>query len=111
MPKYSAIPSLSQWRSDSSVAFATRKTDKILDYIDALLGQYKHRALGWEDIVVLSDLFFTLDYWLKIYKTNLQMEKSRAPSIQALYECVAYALVAIFKCTINSLPRELEMYY
>ena len=111
MRKYTSIPTLSQWKSDSIVALVTRKNDKILSYIDTLLGQYQHRAKGYEDMVVLSDLFFTLDYWLKIYKTNLQMEKSRVPAIQALYEVVAQVLSRIFNTTINVLPRELETHF
>jgi hypothetical protein len=107
---YTQIPSLSQWQKDSSVALAVRKTDVVLARIDTLLELYT--AAAGDDakrLIFLSDLFFTLDYWLKIFRTNPLMERGRQPAIQAFYERAAYALCDAFKCTINGLPRELEL--
>lgn len=106
--KYTEIPSLAKWRHDSSVALATRNHDAVLVHIDGLVDSYhKYR---WEatDSLIACDLLMSLDYWLKMYKTNPRMEKRRAPAIQALFECVAFALCRVFKCEINALPRELE---
>ena len=107
---YTSIPSLSQWQKDSSVTLAVRKTDVVLDRIDVLLKLYWDAA-GDEAkrLIFLSDLFFSLDYWQKIFRTNPLMERGREPAIKAFYERAAYGLCEAFKCTINGLPRELEL--
>jgi hypothetical protein len=107
--KYETLPSLSRWQSDSSVALAVRKNDIVLARIDALLEHYWRTKDESQRLIFLSDLFFTLDYWLKMYQTNRVMEKGRLKAVQALYERAAYALCEVFKCTINGLPRELEL--
>jgi hypothetical protein len=108
---YASIPSKKQWLSDSSVTLAVRTNDPVLHHIDMLLEHYDRQRYEPNSSVVACDLFFTLDYWLKIYRGNSKMEKGRAPAVQALYECVAKELCAIFKCTINVLPRELELMF
>jgi hypothetical protein len=110
--QYHTIPTLSQWLKDSSVRLAVRKDDQILIYIDSLLEYYDKVRGKPNSSVVVCDLFFTLDYWLKIYRTNSRyMEKGRAPAIQALYERVVAELCTIFNCTVNVLPRELELMF
>ncbi|HEX5420344.1 MAG TPA: hypothetical protein VFY39_10120, partial [Gammaproteobacteria bacterium] len=107
---YKSIPTLNQWRSDSSVTFAVRKQDIILDRIDKLIGLYRSKsAQGYKDLVIACDLYFTVDYWLKIYKTHPKMDKDRAPAVQALYESVVRTLCQQFQCPVNVLPRELEL--
>jgi hypothetical protein len=107
--KYESVPSLNRWQQDSSVAFAVRKNDIVLARIDALLDHYWRTKDESQRLIFMSDLFFTLDYWLKIYGTNSGMEKGRLPAVQALCESAAQALCVAFKCTINGLPRELEL--
>ncbi len=105
---YSTIPSAAKFQSDSSVAFAFRKDDIVLRRIDELL---EHRAKAKSKttrFIFLSDLYFTTDYWLKIYPTNPLMRKERQPAVHALFAACAHALCAAFGCTINGLPRELE---
>jgi hypothetical protein len=109
MPTYKTIPSLSKWQSDSSVALAVRAKDIVLARIDALLDHYLRTKDAAERLIFLSDLHLTIDYWLKSYRANKVMEKGRLPAVQALYERVAYTLCEAFKCTINGLPRELEL--
>jgi len=109
--RYYAIPTLAQWQKDSSVSLAVRKHDVILVRIDQLLDYHDAVRGKPHASVVLCDLFFTLDYWLKTYRTNRHMEKGRAPSVQALYECVVDELCKIFNCTVNVLPRELELMF
>lgn len=108
---YAAIPTQKQWLHDSSVTLAVRSSDTILKRIDALVGFYDSYRGKATASVVACDLFFSLDYWLKIYRGNPHMEKGRAPAVQALYERVAHELCAIYKCTINVLPRELELMF
>lgn len=122
--QYTAIPHPSRWKSDSSVAFAFRKSDPVLDRIDHLVADY-HQGFAQETtrrFVVLCDLFFTLDYWLKRavpnpafastgFRNHDHMEAGREGAIRALYACVANLLCRLFQCTINSLPRELELMF
>ncbi len=111
MPSYLTIPSQSKWRSDSSVAFAVRGQDIILERIDKLIGLYRSKKANYKDMVIACDLFFTIDYWLKTYNNNPRMEKGRLPQVQALYACVVKTLCSQFQCTVNTLPRELELMF
>src|SRR5262249_17147485 len=45
----------------------------------------------------------------KVFKTNSKMEKKREPAVYALFGRVAEDLCDGFGCTINGLPRELEL--
>lgn len=108
--RYTLIPTLTQWRRDSSVAFAFRSSDMILSRIDTLLDLFHNRSTSTA-AVIACDLFFTLDYWLRSYRTTTSMEKGRLEAIQALYAAVANLLCKRLNCTINSLPRELELMF
>jgi hypothetical protein len=105
---YKNPPSVEQWRNDSSVTFATRKNDVILTRIDSLMEALWKAPDAAAQLFVGCDLFFSLDYWLKIAKNNPKMEKERQPAIQALYEWVVGFLCRSFNVTVNVLPRELE---
>jgi hypothetical protein len=108
---YTEIPPAAKWQQDSSVSLAVRSRDVVLAQIDVLIETYGKFRTEPKGLVVACDLFFTLDYWLKSYPTNSLMEKGRARAVQALYECVAYMLCRAFGCTINTLPRELELMF
>ena len=105
---YKTMPPSSVWRTDSSVTFAVRKSDAVLDRIDGLLEHYWTSNDNCQRLIFLCDLFFSLDYWLKTFKTNSRMEKGREPAVRALYACAAESLCVSFECTVNGLPRELE---
>lgn len=106
---YSTLPTLAQWQKDSNSTFAIRKKDEILVRIDTLLQvcQEKPEKLS----VILSDLYFTVDYWLKIYQRNTSMEKDRQPAVYALYKVVVEMMCKVYQCSVNGLPRELELMY
>lgn len=106
--KYNAVPSHTKFQSDSSVSFAFRKDDIVLHRIDGLLEAHWTSKDPAKRFIFLSDIFFTADYWLKSFKTNLNMEKKREPAVYALYAICAEELCKFFGCTINGLPRELE---
>ena len=106
---YNRIPSLHNWQSDSSVALAARKDDIILRRIDDLLDHYHRTVDESRRLIFLTDLYMTADYWLKTYEDNPRMENKRLPAVTALHACAAHKLCAAFKCTINGLPRELEL--
>jgi hypothetical protein len=109
--EYTNIPSSERWKKDSSVALATRANDQILVRIDELINAREIALDDGAKLYVDTDLFFTLDYWLKIYKNNSKMDKGREPAIMALYKCVVDTLCFAFGCTVNVLPRELEYYF
>jgi hypothetical protein len=106
---YDTMPTLRKWQSDSSVALATRDKDIVLKRIDQQLDNLNKAADAAQKFICLSDLYFMADYWLKIYKSNSLMEKGRAPAMQALFTRAAYDMCTTFNCTINGLPRELEL--
>ncbi|HEV2211503.1 MAG TPA: hypothetical protein VG167_22270 [Verrucomicrobiae bacterium] len=110
--QYIDIPSLEVWKKDSNVTFAVRSKDQILTRIDELVDACAKAGDKGAWLYAATDLFFTLDYWLKIYKgLPKAMEAGREPAIMALYKCVVEGLCASFACTVNVLPRELEYYF
>lgn len=111
MISYMQIPAPQKWLSDSSVNFAFRKNDVVLTRIDDLVKQYAVTTGDVRSLPVLGDLFFSIDYWLKIHRQNSKMEEGRQPAMYALYQAVAEKLCRLFGCTINGLPRELEFMF
>jgi hypothetical protein len=110
-PVYQTIPSLHQWQHDSSVVLAIRKHDVVLNNIDRLIGLFEHQQAGYIGMLTACNLYFAVDYWLKMYPSTPQMEKGRASAMEALYIVVVNFLCPQFNCTINSLPRELELMF
>lgn len=111
---YRDIPTIEAWKKDSSVAMATRSKDAVLGRIDALVeacGKAEAAGDGGQWVYLACDLFMSLDYWLKVHTRNAAMEKKREPAVMALYKCVAEWLCVSFSCTVNVLPRELELYF
>jgi len=90
--KYKNIPALSKWQSDSSVTFAARKDDRILAQIDFLVERYHHHLRegnGTMQTTIVSDLFFTLNTWVKLYhQKHPNVKAARYPAIMALFTCV-----------------------
>lgn len=108
---YTTTPTLEQWNKDSSVALARRQDDTILTRIDALLGEYGPHRSAYSKIQLESDLFFTLDYWLKVHGKTPGMDKGRRPAIYELYKYTAHSLAEALSCTINTLPEYLERHF
>lgn len=110
MIKYTRIPTFSAWQSDSSVPLAIRRSDVVLHRIDNLVWTF-HEAPFHLMRGVACDLYFSIDYWLQHFKTNHQMDKRRAPAMNALYAAVVDFLCGAFNCRINTLPRELDLMF
>jgi hypothetical protein len=68
------------------VALAWRANDPVLKRIDELVRAYALAPDDGAELYIASDLFFTLDYWLKVYKKKSKMEKGREPAVMALYK-------------------------
>ena len=105
---YGNWPSLEQWKKDSSVTLATRNDDVLLRRIDMLMEAAWKCPDDAATLFVGTDLFFTLDYWLKTYPNHAKMKKERQPAVQGLYEWVVHYLCLAWGVTVNVLPRELE---
>jgi hypothetical protein len=108
---YTATPTLAQWQKDSSVSLARRSDDDILTRIDQLIGAYETCGSDYARLQLKSDLFFTLDYWLKVHTSKRGMSKARQPAIYELYKFTAHSLAAMLSCTINTLPEYLERHF
>jgi len=104
------IPTLAKWQSDSSVALTVRKSDPVLHRIDFLISAF-HEAPLYLVRGIACDLYFSIDYWLAQYKSNSAMSKGRQPAMYALYKSVVDFLCATFNCTVNVLPRELDLMF
>src|ERR1041385_6372527 len=85
-----------------------RRGDGVLDRVDELLRLHNSGTSQWGSMVHACDLFFTLDYWLKWYKTGGSYETDQAGNVTELYGTVLRLLCMGFQCTVNVLPRELE---
>lgn len=109
--KYTATPTLDQWKKDSSVSLATRSDDALLTRIDTLIDEYHKAADAMVKATLRVDLYFTLDYWLKAYKTTKGMNKGREPAVYGLYKYIVDRLCEFFACQVNILPRELELHF
>jgi hypothetical protein len=107
-PTYQAIPTLSRWHRDTSAGAAVRYNDTILTNIDELLREYDSHRQGFDALAAASGLYFSIDYWLKVYGKTPTMNQAHAPAVEALYKAVVNTLAGLFHCTVNVLPRELE---
>ncbi|MGC4084194.1 MAG: hypothetical protein QM736_19305 [Vicinamibacterales bacterium] len=109
---YIAMPSLAQWQHDSSVALAVRRNDKVLTNVDDLVGQFEQSNDNFRRLGLACSLYFALDYWLKMYRSEPTMARGRAQAMEALYKYVTMLyLCDRLQCTINTLPRELELLF
>ena len=107
MAGYSKIPTLSAWKSDSSVVFAIRSSDPILSRIDALLDVYE--KFSARRLVTLCDLYYCTEYWLKAFKQNRSMEGKRQPAVQRLFQRVELELSTSFQCEPKEVANQLQL--
>jgi hypothetical protein len=110
MPRYTRIPTLSAWQSDSNVLLAIRRTDTVLHRIDTLVSAFDEAPLHLMRGIA-CDMYFSIDYWLQHVKTNRNMDQRREPAMRELYLAVVDFLCGVFNCTVNLLPRELDLMF
>jgi len=118
-PVYPTIPTSEQWEKDSSTLLSRRADDKLLLQIDQAIADFPFEGnddlsrgqIEYAQNDVACELFFLVDYWLKTFRTARGADKRREPAMQALYRCVAHHLCAVFDCTINVLPMQLEHHF
>jgi hypothetical protein len=108
-PYNKVVPTPAQWQKDTADGNAR---DVVLTNIDKLVQMYDGvRNEGFKGIYVAGNLYFTVDYWLKVVNTDPTLDKGRLPAINGLYICVVDVLKGLFKCEVNTLPRELELMF
>lgn len=114
---YEKLPTMHQFKKDSSIFLADRSKDKVLLTIDMLLNTYAVRQESGggnyarvEQQFTLAQLYFTCDYWLKIvdggkrYLESANMNAGRRPVIYELYKCVVNTLLKRTGVHLSKLP-------
>lgn len=93
MPHYTAIPTVDQFRKDSSITLAIRSSDPILVRIDDLLINYRTAPEEAIRKLALFDLFLTANFWIDQFtKKRAAFRKERYPAVMALFESVVREL-------------------
>ncbi|MBV8457971.1 MAG: hypothetical protein JO122_15300, partial [Acetobacteraceae bacterium] len=108
---YTRMPSVSEFKRDSSVAFAIRSGDRVLSHIDWLLDRY-HLRVGRGDYdkrcVTLCDIFVTANFWIRSHRQkNLILGHEQYPAILGLFERAKYELSFIFGCRESEVGRRI----
>lgn len=115
--KYSQMPSVQQFKKDSSIFLADRSRDRILLMIDRLLIAYPIAGESGDPFkrarqqFCLAQLWFACDYWLKIvdggkrYPESANMNAGRRPVIYELYKCIVNTLMERTSMSVNKLPE------
>jgi hypothetical protein len=95
---YKDIPSLDQWKRDSSVAFAVRKEEPGLIRIDDLLAEYPSKSATRDaQGPFWIDLFLTIEYWFKMRQIRPgHVEEGRLPAMRGLLDIVLEELSPFF---------------
>lgn len=101
---YQGMPTVGQFQKDSSIAFAVRSKDIILQRLDWLIERYwfhdTERDGRLLTHIVLSEIFLTANYWIKSYHEQAPaMKKERYPAVLALFEAAVVELSERLKCT------------
>jgi hypothetical protein len=103
-----SIPTVAVWTTQSNVWNARREA--IVLHIDqALAGYNTSIAKSSESVQSLSELYYSLDYWLKeAARASSQVAKGRQPVVYELYVLVVEKLCQLTGLSVNLLPRWLE---
>lgn len=111
--RYSGVPSAAQFRKDSSVTFAVRSNDVVLNHVDWLLEQYPtHLRDASMRRVILVDLFLTANHWIKLFhERSPQVHKDRYPAVLALFESAVVDLARLLGCTRGQVAAFIEEMY
>jgi hypothetical protein len=107
--QYSNLPTSAVFQNDSKTRVRGGRTNSVLTSIDEKLLLY----VGTNDDAVktylASELYFMADTWLRLdSEENTEINITRYPAVNALYECVVKKLCGIWDCTVNVLPQKLE---
>lgn len=79
--------------------------------MDQLVGAIGGATDPNERAYLYFQLYFALNYWLRYFKTNLDMHNQREPAVRALFRFVVRELSRIFNCGVQAVPNILEDYF
>ena len=86
---------------------SNRRADTVMKYLDSLIQRLERHPVAYNCFLTTCDLFFTADYWLKV---NRGYTPAHA-SMEDLYRLAVKRLCELFHCSVNVLPRELELMF
>lgn len=104
---YAQIPGHKAWLQDSSVLLKGRGGDRVLGQIDLIVDAMERSGESVRKML-LVDLFWALDRWLKVYRSSSKMDPRREPAIYRLYVLTATLLCRMMQCRVDALAAKLE---
>ncbi len=105
MPMH-VMPRYQEWLL-LTAGVSNRRADTVMKYLDSLIQRLERHPVAYNCFLTTCDLFFTADYWLKV---NRGYTPAHA-SMEDLYRLAVKRLCELFHCTVNVLPRELELMF
>lgn len=105
MPMF-VMPRYQEWLL-LTAGVPNRRADTVMKYLDTLIQRLERHPVAYNSFLTTCDLFFTADYWLKV---NRGYTPAHA-AMEDLYTLAVKRLCELFHCTVNVLPRELELMF
>jgi len=105
---WTTIPSMLEFKRQTGRAHGMRigRADAIMLRVDAILQQVATHSGDTGYYLCACDLYFTVDYWLK---KNTRATNPAYDIMFELFTVTVSTLTRIFRCTVNVLPRELDL--
>jgi len=105
------LPTITIWKNDSSTTFYRR--ERLIRHIDDTLVQFHKSEQGSQaQLSLLSELYFSIDFWLKKADAkSSEVTQSRKSAVHALYVKVVTRLCEQIQnsMTPNNLPNWLDV--
>lgn len=111
---YPTLPTVSQWKKDSSVGnlfTPKRSADPTLLRIDRMVNSLNQPQSAGEYAYKLGGLFFTTMYWNNNHKINTRMDSGRRDSILRLNLWAGNKLGQIHQCGVGGVAMKLHDIY
>ncbi len=108
---YQTLPTLDQWKRDSSVALAIRNNEPGLKRIDELvmrIGQGTNHVETYGPLLI--DLFLSINYWFAERKDRPgRVHEGRLPAMRALFAFVVDQLKPLMATSSDSNPTAMSI--
>jgi hypothetical protein len=106
------IPRADPWWLGLRGADGKAPTDRELVLIDRYLRAYRQGSSMWTRLAVLGQLYFLSDHWLKDHGAKDGAPPGdRERKVGNLFLSVAEELCKELKCSVNTLPQMIEVYW
>jgi hypothetical protein len=102
---YTSLPTVAQWKKDSSVTLAIRSNDRVLLHIDKQLELYRHAIgvgnnMSYMADALLMELFQSCNFWIvRCNQGRDSDQRGRYHAVLALFEVVVSQLATAFGIT------------